>query len=102
MLRVKTTYAWSKGNGLTRELMRDAQYLTKVNDVDKQDMDGEEEPPLMPEGWKDIAAAQLKSADARLVVCKCNHAKLKGFRSGFAENFMSSMPKKVLAKTHTG
>ena len=65
-------------------------------------MDEEEEPSLMPEGWEDMTAAQLKAAEARLVVRKCDYAKLRGFRSGFAENFMSAMPKKYWRKLKQG
>ena len=44
----------------------------------------------------------LEEAKAALVVDKCNWAKLQGFRSGFAENFMNSFPKKYWNKLKQG
>ena len=101
-LKVKNTYKWSKRHGMIREVMIDKDYLVECDDVDKADMVENLEPPHMPEGFGDMTGNQLKTAEAALVIHKCNWAKLQGFHSGFAENFMKAFPRKYWSKLKQG
>ena len=101
-LKVKNSYKWSKRRGMVREVMTDEAYLAECDDLTDDDLDEVEQPPDIPVGSAGLTKHALEEAKAALVVEKCNWAKLQGFRSGFAENFMNSFPKKYWNKLKQG